>query len=356
MNRNSTPYSQLKVFYHQDVIGQLLNGKRCSPVYIRIKPTNRCNHNCSYCHYKNAYLDLDDFNPMDEIPKSKMIETIDSMKNLGTKAITFSGGGEPLLYPYIEEAMERILGAGIDLSAITNGSRLNGRRAELLAKGKWVRISIESIDDEQYCSIRGIKEGSFERLRDNIADFARAKDDTCELGVNVVVNERNAYEVMEMARLMKGLGVNHVKFSPMITNDTDEYHKGFRDDVTAQLASAQDELGDDSFRVIDLYTGDFEDSVIFERQYSRCPMKEFICVIAANEKVYFCQDKAYLNDGEVGSIAAQSFEELWLSEETTKRFRDFDARKICKQHCVHDGRNELLNSFLEMDRNHANFI
>lgn len=356
INRNSTPYSQLKIFYHQDVLQHLLKGERCNPVYIRIKPTNKCNHNCSYCHYKNSYLELDDFDPKDEIPKAKMLETVDSMRELGVKAVTFSGGGEPLLYPYIEETMERVLSSGIDLSIITNGSLLTGEKAKLLAKGKWVRLSIESIDDEEYCSIRGIKKGSFEKLCDNISNFAHIKNESCELGVNVVVNDRNCHEIMEMARLMKELGVNHVKFSPMISNDTDSYHKDFRNDVTKQLQEAQDTFGNDRFKVIDLYTGDFGNSVVFERNYKRCPMKEFICIIAANSKVYYCQDKAYLNNGEIGSIADRSFKDLWLSKETDDLFRHFDASKICKQHCVHDSRNDLINSFLDMDRNHINFI
>lgn len=356
MNRNSTPYSQLKVFYHHEVLEHLLKGERCAPVYIRIKPTNKCNHNCSYCHYKNAYLDLDEFNPADEIPREKMLETIDSMKDLGVKAVTFSGGGEPLLYPHIEETMERVLESGIDLSIITNGSLLSGKKAELLSKAKWVRLSIESINDKEYCGIRGIKEGSFATLCDNIANFAKIKESTCELGVNVVVNNTNCTEILEMAKLMKELGVNHVKYAPMITNDTHAYHREFKDEVTAQLQKAQELYGDERFRVIDLYTGDFRDSVIFERQYKECPMKEFICILAANSKVYFCQDKAYLSDGAVGSIENQSFKDMWLSEQTTELFKQFDARKICKQHCVHDSRNELLNSFLTMDRNHVNFI
>lgn len=356
MNRNSTPYSQLKVFYHPEILQRLLMGERCNPVYIRIKPTNKCNHNCSYCHYKNSYLDLDQFDLKDEIPREKMLETVDSMSELGVKGVTFSGGGEPLLYPYIVETMERVLSKKIDLSIITNGSLLTGDRAKILSNAKWVRISIESVNDEEYCSIRGIKKGSFDILCNNISSFAAIKNERCELGINVVVNKNNAYQVMEMAKLMKSLGANHVKFSPMITNDTKTYHAPFKDDVSKMLEEAQREYGSDSFKVIDLYTGDFADSVIFERQYKRCLMKEFICIIAANCKVYFCQDKAYLSDGVVGSIEDKSFKELWLSEETTKLFREFDARKVCKQHCVHDSRNELLNSFVDMDRNHINFI
>lgn len=159
MNRNSTPYSSLKIFDHPDVIEKLKQGERCPPVYIRIKPTNRCNHNCSYCHYRNAYLDLDEYNPSDEIPREKMLEIVRDMSDMGVKAVTFSGGGEPLLYPHIEETMERVLDAGIDLSVITNGSLLFGHKAELLAHSKWVRISVESISDEEYCNIRGIADG-----------------------------------------------------------------------------------------------------------------------------------------------------------------------------------------------------
>ena len=156
MNRNSTPYSQLKVFRHKDLLGRLENSERCNPLYIRIKPTNVCNHNCYYCHYKNPYLALDEYNMNDMIPREKMLEIVEDMREMGVKAVTFSGGGEPLVYPYIEETMEEILSAGIDLSIITNGSMLKGRRAELLAKAKWVRISIDSINAAKYAEIRCI--------------------------------------------------------------------------------------------------------------------------------------------------------------------------------------------------------
>ena len=356
MDRNKTPYSQLKIFYHQDILEHLREHKRCSPLYIRVKPTNKCNHNCGYCHYKNAYLDLDEYNPSDEIPHDKMMEIVEDMAALGTKAVTFSGGGEPLLYPFIEETMEEILKKNIDLSIITNGSFLSGRKAELLSRAKWVRISIESINDAEYCAIRGIKAGSFDRLCENISSFSKIKSDSCELGVNVVVGQNNHSEVLEMARLMKSLGVNHVKFAPLITNDTQAYHRDFKNDVSAKLDKAQYELNNRRFKVIDLYTGDFENSVIFQRQYRECPIKEFICVIAANQKVYFCHDKAYLSDGAVGSIHDKSFKSLWLSDETTKLFNRFDAVKYCGQHCVYDSRNELINTFLNMDLNHINFI
>ena len=354
--RNNTPYSQLKVFFHNDVLQNLMNNRRCAPIYVRIKPTNRCNHDCNYCHYKSPYLRLDEYKINDQIPRDKMLEIVEDMSDIGVKAVTFSGGGEPLLYPYIEETMGLILEKGIDLSIITNGSLLNGKKAELLGRAKWVRISIDSIRDEQYCKIRGIRRGAFDALCENIRNFSVIKTPNCELGVNFVVSKDNHLEVYDIAELMKSLGVNHVKYSPLISNDTLNYHAVFKEQVSKDIRRAGERFNDDRFRVIDLYTSDFGDSVVFERRYNKCPIKEFVCVIGANSKVYYCHDKAYLSNGCVGDISYQSFKNMWFSKETDELFKSFDARQICKQHCVYDSRNELIGSFLEMDKNHINFI
>ena len=357
MNRNVTPYSNIKIFHHQDTLNKVERGERCNPLYIRIKPTNVCNHNCYYCHYKNPYLSLDEYRPNDSIPHDKMMEIIEDMKNMGVKAVTFSGGGEPLLYPYIEEAMEKILEAGIDLSIITNGSMLAGKKAQILAKAKWVRISVDSIIPENYAKIRGISENAMDTLLKNIGEFAKIKDEACEFGVNFVIGKENYKEITNVATTMKALGVNHVKFAALFSTETEEYHKEIKDEVIATLNRLSEELNSEKFKIIDLYTSDFEtDYRVFKRTYSRCPIKEFVCIIGANSKVYYCQDKAYLSDGCVCDLNSRSFKEGWFSDDVTRKFREFDAKKVCGQHCVHDSRNVLINSYFDMDMNHVNFI
>ena len=42
----ATPYSNLKIFAHAQVLNDIREGKRVAPIYIRIKPTNYCNHKC----------------------------------------------------------------------------------------------------------------------------------------------------------------------------------------------------------------------------------------------------------------------------------------------------------------------
>lgn len=356
MNRNATPYSQIKIFHHKELLEKLEAGERCQPLYIRIKPTNICNHNCYYCHYKNPYLTLDEYDPNDMIPREKMLEIVDDIKKMGVKAVTFSGGGEPLVYPYITETMEKVLDAGIDLSIITNGSMLRGRNAELLAKAKWVRISIDSINAANYARIRGIGENALAELLKNIEEFAKIKQKDCELGINFVIGKENYKEIEQVAVDMKTLGVNHVKFAPLFSNETEEYHKDFKDEVIEKLDELGRRLNDDTFKIIDLYTSDFDNYEVFQRTYSRCPIKEFVCIIAANSKVYYCHDKAYLSDGSVCDLKEQTFEEGWNSDEVSRKFREFDAMKVCKQHCVYDSRNVLINSYLDMDLNHVNFV
>lgn len=356
MNRDETPYSSLKIFHHPDILDKIEHGERCNPLYIRIKPTNLCNHNCYYCHYKNPYLSLDEYDGNDMIPREKMMEIIEDLKNMGTKAVTFSGGGEPLIYPYIEEAVEKVLDSGIELSMITNGGALNGRKAHLLAKAKWVRISMDSIETVNYANNRGIPENSLGKLLDNLEQFAKLKNPDCELGINFVIGKENYKEIRKLAETMKKIGVNHVKFAPLINSDTENYHKSIKESVSAELTKLETELNCKEFRIIDLYTGDLKNQGLFERKYSRCPIKEFVCVIAANSKVYYCHDKAYLSDGCVCDLKEQSFKQGWNSAEVTEKFRKFHAAEVCGQHCVYDSRNKLINAYLDMDRQHINFI
>lgn len=355
MDKKATPYSNLKIFAHLDELQKVKSGERIAPIYVRIKPTNRCNQNCYYCHYRSPYLELDQYNPYDEIPRKKMLEIISDFKEMGVKAVTFSGGGEPLLYPYIEEAMEAVLDAGIDLSIITNGSLLSGRKAELLARAKWVRVSQESGCAETYSKIRGVGKEAFELLCNNISNFAKEKNVDCELGVNFVIGPENYKEVYYTGKLMQELGANHIKYTAMMSNNAEKMHEPFKADVINQIHKLIDENMTD-FRIVNLYESDFNSNAVFGRNYNLCGIKDYVTVIAANSKIYYCHDKAYLSQGEIGDLTHQSFREVWFSDETTNKFLSFDPQKTCQHHCVYDDRNELLKQYYDLDYQHINFI
>ena len=270
--------------------------------------------------------------------------------------MTFSGGGEPLVYPYIVETMQKVLEAGIDLSIITNGQLLKGERAEVLAKAKWVRISFDSADAETYARVGNLPLKAFDEVCENIRRFSEEKQDGCELGVNFVVNHENADQVYDMAKMVKSLWVNHIKYAARVTSDVFAYHAPFRQKVTEQIQRAKEKLEDSDFQVIDKYEGDFDSALVFHRCYEKCYINRLSTVIAADSKVYFCHDKAYVSESVVGDLKGRSFKELWFSKETEKRYQEFNAKKECNHHCIYDDRNELLNTYFSLDKNHVNFI
>ena len=79
-------------------------------------------------------------------------------------------------------------------------------------------------------------------------------------------------------------------------------------------------------------------------------------VIAADSCVYFCHDKTYTKRGRLGTLVDKSFKDLWFSDEAREKFENFDAQAECKQHCVYDAKNDLVNQIISSHGEHVNFI
>ncbi|MBR3644695.1 MAG: radical SAM protein, partial [Parasporobacterium sp.] len=250
-------YSAVKIFRHTDILEKMEKGERFAPLYIRMKPANTCNHHCAYCSYGQGQADMqtavrDEINHLDVIPWPKMQEILYDISDMGVKAVTFSGGGEPLTYPHIAECAAYLLEHHIDLALISNGQLLSGKIAEPFYHAKWVRISFDSIDADVYTRIRNISHRAFEQVCKNIQDFAANKDEECVLGINFVIGKDNYDRVYEAAKILKGFGVNNVKFAALIDNKPD-YHRDIKDVVIEQIHRAIADFGDEHFKIINNY-------------------------------------------------------------------------------------------------------
>ncbi len=356
-------YGGLKMVWHADKLASIKDDIITAPICVRVKPTNKCDHRCFYCSYdpeaESKNILSNNIKRDDEIPFDKMMEILDDFKEIGVKSITYSGGGEPLTYPNFEKVLEKTLQNGIDLSIITNGQKLNGEKAELLAKAKWVRISLDACRQETFSKSRRLPEVLFRDLVENIKNFAKIKNENCEFGINFVVHHFNQDEVYEAAKFFKELGLNHIKFTPRWIDEKGEwekYHAPFKEKVIEQIKRAKEELVDSNFAIFDTYENDFKLTGIPERTYSRCPIMQIVPVIGADSVVYFCHDKTYTDDGALGSLKDISFKELWFSKEAAEKFKNFNPMVNCKQHCTYDSRNILINGAVKSyDKNHINF-
>ena len=350
------PYSELKLFHHTDKIEGILNDKRVAPIYVRIKPTNVCNQNCFYCVYANDKVyEGRNVDKRESIEWSCLKRTLCELAEIGVKAVTFSGGGEPLCYHSMQKALELVQELGIDYSVISNGQALEGENAELLRNAKWVRISLDSSRASTYERVR--KVNTFNRVIKNIEQFAKNKGNDCTLGINCVITKENANEIYDICKTAQKLGADNIKLSPIMVKENEgDYHRDIVESVSEQIKRAKDELVSRSFSIVDKYTNDMAMTNFFKKSYKRCLIQEFFAVIAADAKVYRCHQRAYMEDGLLGDLTKKTFREIWYSEDTIKSVREYDACKKCRFRCAFDERNILLNDFLKLDRNHINFI
>ncbi|KAF0225616.1 MAG: Fe-S [Rhodospirillaceae bacterium] len=350
-------YSQLKFLRFQDHLNALRDQKVVAPVHIRIKPTNRCNHNCWYCAYRVDNLQLGDGMDLeDEIPVDKMMQITDDIIAMGVKAVTFSGGGEPLLYKALPDVIDRLAGAGIKVAALSNGANLRGRMADAFAEhGTWLRVSMDAWDDQSYQQSRGAPVGGFPRLMRNLADFS-ARNSQCVLGISFIVGKNNFDHIAEVAGMLKEAGVNHMKISGAVVDNeaagNNLYHAEIQAEVAAQINAAK-RLEDGSFTVLNHYH-DLEER--FQKEYKTCAFLQFLTVIGADQCVYTCQDKAYNAAGLLGSIKEQGFRQFWFSEENRKKLFSFDPSVSCGHHCVTHAKNLAIQEFLAIDPDHGMFV
>ena len=351
-------YSILKIFHHSEKLNSFLAGKITSPLYVRIKPTNTCCHNCFYCVYNPWFSSIHpESNRSDMIPREKLLEVLRDLKDMNVKAVTFSGGGEPLTYPHIVEALKKTLDYRINLSMITNAQLLKGEAAELLGQGDWIRVSLDYCDEDTFSKIRGKPGELFNEVKENLKKFAEIKNSSCDFEVNCVVGEHNFDKVLDIAKFCQKIGVDNLRFAPVWKQNFEKYHEPFKEKAVEQIKKAE-ELQDDSFSVGSTYDRYFEKTTgQSSRAYKRCFYMECVPVIAANQGFYPCHNCAYEPMAKIGSIQNKSFKELWFSQETAEFLKNFNPQKICTHECSNDEKNKILNEWMACrDDKISNFI
>ncbi len=350
-------YSNQKFLMHPEHLTAISEGRMVAPVHVRIKPINHCNHGCWYCAYRADQLQLgENMDLRDRLPEDKMFEIVDDLVEMGVKAVTFSGGGEPLIYKALPEAVSRLAAGGIRVAALTNGANLKGRVADAFAEhGTWIRVSIDAWDDESYAKSRSVRVGEFTRVMKNINTFA-ARGSNCVIGTSFIISRENVDHVYEMCMRLRDAGVNHVKLAAaVVANDVAEnnrYHRAIMDKANREIARAQ-MLSTERFSVLNHY---HEIEERFEKPYDNCPFLMYLTVIGADANVYTCQDKAYNEKGCLGSIRERRFADFWFSDETRDAVFRLNPRHDCRHHCVAHQKNLAILEQLSLDPAHAAFV
>jgi MoaA/NifB/PqqE/SkfB family radical SAM enzyme len=131
------------------------------PVFVSIVLNGRCNLRCSYC-YANVNNRFDNLQP-EGFSKQEIFAMVDELYRMGTRLI-FLLGGEPLLHEHIGEIVEYIVGKGIMLHIITNGTLIK-KKLNRIKKAHYLCVSL---DGPQEYNDRYRGKGTYAVIIDNL--------------------------------------------------------------------------------------------------------------------------------------------------------------------------------------------
>jgi len=127
-----------KMLQHCEVLDSIQNKKKWKPITFQLCPTGICNFNCPFCSVKYRDKTL-------SIPFKDIVKGLRDFKSLGAKSLEITGGGNPLLYPKINEVIKIAHKLGYDIGMICNeimpSKYLTKESASYLT---WYRCSISA--------------------------------------------------------------------------------------------------------------------------------------------------------------------------------------------------------------------
>ena len=228
------PYSPFKLVHHMDRIRQLRDGLFVSPLKAEIDPTNRCNQNCGYCPYREPVRCRGTFDQHEELPLPVVVSLLDSLRAMGSKVVTLTGGGEPLFHPQAGQILEAIHNRGFGLALITNGVFIKDEFMPVLSKADWIRVSVDTIDPERYALIRGVGRLSLEVVKANMVKLVRSCENTI-LGAGVLINRHSLDTLEETVSYLKDIGMHNVRIRMANDPDTRMFYEEHRAETEKEL-------------------------------------------------------------------------------------------------------------------------
>jgi len=337
--------SQAKIVLHFDKLHQYLNkGDTECPIFMEVGLTDKCNMACFWCITEQGRDNK--FGKHLEIESLKRF--LRDFAEMGGKAVTYAGQGEPTFYPHFEEAVKAAKDAGLQLGMMTNGV-FKPRYCKLIGESfQWIRISLDTLDDVKYKEwkeVDGVK-----IIRKNVAELVKYG---CRVGINCNVGPNitldHAKELVDWVNEYEG--ISYLQFRPILPRYYKEAETSYKETGTAEINTEVwdylDNLPPELMTKINLSDDkrkDLRDGTAFS--FRSCEGHFFEPILAATGEVKVCT--YHPNDPSLtfGNVNESSFKDIWVSEqrqEAIKAVRALNYKEKCQMCCKLSEPNKLLD-------------
>jgi len=175
---------------------------------LQLESSIACNLRCVMCPWRSIADKAENHGIMPQAVWNQVRPYLNEIKS-----IDFSGGGEPLLQPHLQEWLKEAKAAGCETGFLTNGLLLDEKCAHgaISAGVDWICVSMDGATAAVYEKIR--VGSSFDKVCENLGRIAELRTGKLpKTMINFVIMAANAYQLDEMVRLTARLGVDQVNF------------------------------------------------------------------------------------------------------------------------------------------------
>ncbi len=330
------------LFHYGKMLEEIAKGRvDFNPIAIEVHPTAVCNHRCIHCSYKERN------ESRASLPREVMERLVDSIIRMNIRAVYFSGGGEPALYPGLAAYIQKLTGNGVECSILTNGSCFEEMGLISIAdKLNYIAVSVPGVDEAVFETITGTK-----NLEKVLALPGKIKAACGEhspvIGSRIVLTNKNYRQVGEFLRVIKERDFDYALFK--IVRDYEDNGQGLSGEEEAYLQEEVQKYGelDDRFTNIKSIFGyktlpEFK-GACWANRYG------MLANVSTDGKVYPNIVEIDKEEFCIGDLHEETLEEMWNSSrhaEVKKRSDEKWAGGACRN-CRAMAYNRIIQDWME---------
>ncbi len=354
LKMESNQFSSSKILKHIDRIYEWQKDGFSRPVTYELDMTNVCNSKCHFCF---GFYDQQNNQVSLTFQDAKSI--LEQIKTFGGKAVTFTGGGDPLCNDNTIEAVKYAKKLGLDIGFITNGILLNENSIkDIVSDCTWIRISLDAASKEVYLKTHCMNSNIFDNVLSNIKLIVNEKKkqkSDITVGVGFLTYDRTVDEIVDFAKLASTLGVDYAQYRPLLKRYIEKEFNIKNQDVIIEKIKEAAKYSNKNFSVVNsMHKYEIIASKNYNRQYDICYGHNFATVIAADKKMYLCCHMRGLQQYCIGDLSKNTLEEIWHSKQREQVYKNIDF-KDCPLLCRCDSFNTILFN-ISKPINHVNFL
>jgi wyosine [tRNA(Phe)-imidazoG37] synthetase (radical SAM superfamily) len=341
-----------------------------APLSVNLDVTTACNYRCDHC------VDMDILNTGIRYEHEQLKNSLTTLIDRGLRSVIIIGGGEPTVYPGFADIVRHLKARDIKIGVVTNGSRMDriAEVADALTKGDWVRLSLDSGDNETFRAMHKpvSKKVTLDWICSQIPDIKKINPDfqigysfivvwkDCEANDTEIID--NTDEIIEGAQRAKQYEFDYISYKPFLTRAEENNAEVVNltqgeqsiDSILKKIRASINEtkrLENEKFSVIEstnlrvLENGSYKD---FIDQPSTCHMQYFRQVLSPLG-VFNCPVYRHVPQALLG--AKHDYENEDVFQETQKNtlrlIEAFDASNECRNvTCLYNHANWLIEDLI----------